>query len=191
MIKGLPHRLRIGKLSFRRGTCPLISPYNFSHYVFLISKCFFFVFIHCTNIIVNETWIHFYTPETKQQSKEWTAPDEPAQKKAKMVKYTSLLAQLGKEIMKKCLLLAKKKVLFHQDKACVHTCAVAMEKLHELKFELLPYPPYPLDLAPSDFFQIPNMKKWLAILPVRYLSQTRTSSPKQRPISKKFKNLTF
>ncbi|EFN64908.1 Histone-lysine N-methyltransferase SETMAR, partial [Camponotus floridanus] len=35
-------------------------------------------------------------------------------------------------------------------------------KLHELRYELLPHPPYSPDLAPCDFFLFPNMKKWLA-----------------------------
>lgn len=36
-------------------------------------------------ITVDETWIHHFTPETKSQSKQWTAKDEPAPKKAKTV----------------------------------------------------------------------------------------------------------
>lgn len=35
-------------------------------------------------ITVDETWIHHYTPETKEQSKQWTKSGEPAPKKAKM-----------------------------------------------------------------------------------------------------------
>ena len=57
--------------------------------------------------------------------------------------------------------LAKKKVLFHQDNARVHTCVVAMTKIHELRFELLPHPPHSPDLAPCDYFMFPNLKKWL------------------------------
>ena len=34
---------------------------------------------------VDETWIHWYTSETKEQSKQWTLPGEPALKKAKTV----------------------------------------------------------------------------------------------------------
>ena len=45
--------------------------------------------------------------------------------------------------------------------ARVHTCAVEMAKWQELKFELLLHLPYSVDLAPSDFFLFPNMKKWL------------------------------
>ena len=37
-------------------------------------------------ITVDETWIHYFTPETKEQSKQWTSPSEPAPKKTKTVK---------------------------------------------------------------------------------------------------------
>ena len=36
-------------------------------------------------VTVNETWIHYYTPETKYQSKMWTWPGESARKKEKTV----------------------------------------------------------------------------------------------------------
>lgn len=36
-------------------------------------------------VTVDETWIHWYTPETKEQSKQWTSPGERAPKKAKIV----------------------------------------------------------------------------------------------------------
>jgi len=39
-------------------------------------------------ITVDETWIHYFTSEAKEQSKQWTSPDEPALKKAKTVKST-------------------------------------------------------------------------------------------------------
>ena len=37
-------------------------------------------------ITVDETWIHYFSPETKDQLKQWTSPGEPALKKAKTVK---------------------------------------------------------------------------------------------------------
>ncbi|KAG5316685.1 SETMR methyltransferase, partial [Acromyrmex insinuator] len=55
--------------------------------------------------------------------------------------------------------LAKKKVLFHQDNARVHTCPALMAKFNEFRYELLPHPAYSLDLAP-DYFLFPNLKKW-------------------------------
>jgi len=36
-------------------------------------------------VTVDETWIHHYTPETKEQSKQWTKSGESAPKKAKTV----------------------------------------------------------------------------------------------------------
>ena len=36
-----------------------------------------------------------------------------------------------------------------------------MSKLHELKHKLVRYPPYSPDLAPSDYYLFPNLKKWL------------------------------
>ena len=36
-------------------------------------------------VTVDEKWIHYYTPETKNQSKMWTGPGESAPKKAKTV----------------------------------------------------------------------------------------------------------
>lgn len=36
-------------------------------------------------ITMDETWVHLFTPETKHQSKQWTARGESAPKKAKTV----------------------------------------------------------------------------------------------------------
>ena len=36
-------------------------------------------------VTVDETWIHYYTPQTKSQSKMWTGPRESTPKKAKKV----------------------------------------------------------------------------------------------------------
>lgn len=39
----------------------------------------------CRFVTVDETWVHHYTPETKQQSKQWTLTGESAPKKLKVV----------------------------------------------------------------------------------------------------------
>ena len=44
-----------------------------------------------------------------------------------------------------------KRPLFLQDNARIHTAKVSMNKLRELKWQLLPHPVYSPDLAPSDF----------------------------------------
>lgn len=72
-----------------------------------------------------------------------------------------LLDRLNAEIKKKRPHLAKKKVLFHQDNAPVHTCMKTMAKLHELRYELVGHPPYSPHLAPSDYYLFPNLKNFL------------------------------
>ena len=144
-------------------------------------------------VTTDETWVHYYTPETKQQSKQWKHVDSPPPKKAKTVQsagkvmasvfwdakgillidylprgqtitgqyYANLLDQLKQKIREKRPGLAKKKILFHQDNARPHTCVLAMAKIHELKYELLPHPPYSPDMAPSDFHLFPKLKIFL------------------------------
>lgn len=75
--------------------------------------------------------------------------------------YANLLDRLNEAIKIKRPHLAKKKIIFHQDNAPAHTSMIAMAKLHELRYELLPHPPYSPDLAPSDYFLFPNLKRWL------------------------------
>ena len=41
----------------------------------------------------------------------------------------------------------------------VHTCKVAMAAVEQNWYELIPHPAYLPDLAPSDFFLFPNLKK--------------------------------
>lgn len=75
--------------------------------------------------------------------------------------YVGLLDKLNLAIQKKRPHLARKKVLFHQDNAPAHTSLKTKAKLDELGYELLPHPPYSPDLAPSDYFLFPDLKKWL------------------------------
>ena len=59
----------------------------------------------------------------------------------------------------KCRGKLSKGVLLQQDNAGVHTCKVAMDAVERNGYELIPHPAYSPDLAPSDFFQFPNLKK--------------------------------
>ncbi len=45
-------------------------------------------------------------------------------------------------------------------------CAVLMAKIEELKFKLIDHLQYLLDLAPSDLFLFPNVKKMAQWTPV-------------------------
>ena len=52
-----------------------------------------------------------------------------------------------------------KGVLLQQDNAGVHTYKVAMDAVELNGYELIPHPAYSPDLAPSDLFLFPNLKK--------------------------------
>ena len=96
-------------------------------------------------VTVDETWINHNTPETKQQSEQWVSPGESAPKKteeglsANKVMATEgknnewrILHRFNEDLKKKRQHLTKKKVLFYQQNARVHTCVVSMAKFHEL-----------------------------------------------------------
>jgi len=107
-------------------------------------------------VTVDETWIHHYTPETKEQSKQWTKSSESAPKKAKTVpsagkiiatvfwdsrgiiftnylekgritgQYYADLLDRFDAELKKKRPFSEKKVLFHHDNAPAHSSAIAM-----------------------------------------------------------------
>ena len=73
--------------------------------------------------------------------------------------YMALLARLSAEIKKKRPQMQKKKVLFHQGNEPCHNSMKTIVKLNESSFELLPHPPYSLNLAPSDYWLFADLKK--------------------------------
>ena len=75
------------------------------------------------------------------------------------VYYANLLDQLRTAIHEKRRGKLPKGVLMQQDNARVHTCEVAMDAAERNGYELIPHPAYSPDLAPSDFFLFPNLKK--------------------------------
>ena len=56
----------------------------------------------------------------------------------------------------------EEKILFHNDNAPFHTSNIAQAKKHELGLESLPHPLHSPDLAPSDYYLFPNLKRWLS-----------------------------
>ena len=70
-----------------------------------------------------------------------------------------LLMRLKEEITKKRPQMKNKKVLFHQDNTLCHKSIATMTKLHKLHFELVPHPPYSLDLASSDSYLFAVLKR--------------------------------
>ena len=75
------------------------------------------------------------------------------------VYYANLLDQLRTAKCEKRRGKLSKGVLLQQDNASVHTCEVAMDAVEQNGYELIPHPAYSPDLAPSDFFLFPNLKK--------------------------------
>ncbi len=55
-----------------------------------------------------------------------------------------------------------KKVLFHQDNAKPHVSVSTGLTLYELKWNLLPHPPYNSDIAPLDFYLFSHQQLNLA-----------------------------
>ena len=142
-------------------------------------------------VTVDETWVHYYEPENKAQSRQWVGPGSPKPKKFKMqqsaskvvatvfwdangvimldflpkrstitgVYYANLLDQPRTAIHEKRQGKLSIGVLLQQDNARVHTCKVAMDTVERNRYELIPHPAYSPDLAPSDFFLFPDLKK--------------------------------
>ena len=139
-------------------------------------------------VTVDETWVHYYEPENKAQSRQWGrawVPEAKTQPSAGKVMatvfwdakgvimldflpkrstitgvyYANLLDQLRTAIPEKRRGKLSKGVLLQQDNARVHTCKVAMDAVMRNGYELIPHPAFSPNLDPSDFFLFPNLKK--------------------------------
>ena len=95
-------------------------------------------------VTMDETWIHHYTPEPSEGSKQCVKPGESVPKCPKAQQ------SAGKE-----------KKFFHYDKAPSYSSNIAQAKKHELGFESLLHPLYSPDLASSDYYLFANLKRWL------------------------------
>ena len=75
--------------------------------------------------------------------------------------YANLLNQLRTVIRENCRGKLSKGILSQQDNGRVHTCKIAMDAVEWNGYELIPHPTYSPDLAPSDYFLFPILKKYL------------------------------
>lgn len=139
----------------------------------------------------DETWVHHFEPESKQESMQWHKKGTPPPKKFKVSEsagklmatvfwdcegillidykekgrsitgeyYAAILEKLKEAIKEKRRGKLTKGVLLLQDNAPVHKSRVAMAALHKHGFQSIVHPPYSPDLAPSDFYLFPNLKK--------------------------------
>ncbi|GFY46339.1 mariner transposase [Trichonephila inaurata madagascariensis] len=71
------------------------------------------------------------------------------------------MLHMSEGIQQKWLHLDKKNVLFPEDNAHSHKSVIAISKIKELKFELLPHASCSPDLAPPVHFLFPILKKGL------------------------------
>jgi len=75
--------------------------------------------------------------------------------------YSSLLVQMKDILKEKCRGKVTKRVLFLHDNAPAHQALATQMKLVYLGFQCLDHPPYSPDLAPSDYYLFPGLKKQL------------------------------
>jgi len=139
-------------------------------------------------ITMDETWIHHYTPESKQHSKEWTEAGCSVPKKTRSIPsarkvmasvfwdaegilfidylekgkiMTGILFQSLTRLDEK--IREKRPGLQKKKSSFIRTkhpptSVLEMGKLWDLHYELLEHPPYSPDLAPSDFCLFPKLK---------------------------------
>lgn len=139
----------------------------------------------------DETWVHFYDPESKEESKQWHVKGGPVPKKFKVQQsagkvmatifwdsrgillvdykakgetitgayYANILTRLRETIKEKRRGKLAKGVLLLHDNAPVHKARVAVSAVASCGFEEINHPPYSPDLAPSDYFLFPSLKK--------------------------------
>ena len=144
-------------------------------------------------VTVDETWVRYYEPENKAQSRQSVGPGSPRPKKFKTqpsagkvmatvfwdaqgvimldflakkstitvtyCRYANLLDQLRTVIREKRRGKLSKGILLQQDNTRVQTCKIAMDAVERNGYELIRHPAYSPDLAPSDYFLFPNLKK--------------------------------
>ena len=137
----------------------------------------------------DESWVHHYDPESKQQSKECRHKTSPFPKKFKAfssarkvlltifwdsegVVHSEFLEQGNNvnstkyvntpEKLKARLrrVRSEKVSIIHHDNARPHTSLETHTALDRLGLRTLPHPPYSPDLAPSDFFLFPKLKDY-------------------------------
>ncbi|XP_076066184.1 histone-lysine N-methyltransferase SETMAR-like [Oratosquilla oratoria] len=97
-------------------------------------------------VTIDETWVHHFQPESKEQSKQWKHHGFPAPKRAKSVisaGKAAARAKLGKTAWK-----AVFRGAFHQDNAPPHKSTVALAAIRNCGFQIVDYPPDSPDLAP-------------------------------------------
>ena len=76
-------------------------------------------------------------------------------------RFANSVRKFKEEVLKKRRGKVRAGLVLHMDNAPAHTSHVAQAASRESGIELLPHPPYSPDLAPSDYWLFPNLKKTL------------------------------
>ncbi|KAI6648179.1 Histone-lysine N-methyltransferase SETMAR [Oopsacas minuta] len=97
----------------------------------------------------DETWFHYYEPESKTQSKQWKRRDEPVPVKIERIASSDKRERQGK---------FTRGVLLQHDNARPHVSSKTMAAIDGLGFEWPPHPSYSPDLAPSDYWLFGELK---------------------------------
>ena len=138
---------------------------------------------HTRLVTGDETWLHHWDPDTKNESMQWKRPGSPPPKKFRtqssaskviamvfwdskgiiLIDYkpagTSITGEYYANVIKQLRVAAG--VLLLHDNAPVHKSRVAQAAIPECKLEQLNHPPYSPDLAPSDYYLFRNLKSHL------------------------------
>jgi hypothetical protein len=129
----------------------------------------------------DESWFYHFYPKTKQWSMEWHNAATPKKKKARtkpsaakivgtvflyaegcilvdflpreetviVVDYVLMLQELQRALCNRCPM--KRHLILQHNNAYPHTAHLALGKMETFGWELLPHPPYRLDLAFLDY----------------------------------------
>ena len=138
---------------------------------------------HTRLVTGDETWLHHWDPDTKNESMQWKRPGSPPPKKFRtqssaskvmamvfwdskgiiLIDYkpagTSITGEYYANVIKQLRVAAG--VLLLHDNAPVHKSRVAQAAIPKCKLEQLNHPPYSPDLAPSDYYLVRNLKSHL------------------------------
>ena len=115
-------------------------------------------------VTVDETWVHYYKPENKAQSRQSVGPGSPRPNKFKTQPSAGkVMATVFWDAQGIIMLdfLAKKSTITgaYYANYYVHTCKIAVDAVEQNGYKLIPHPTYSPDLAPSDYFLFQNLKK--------------------------------
>ena len=138
----------------------------------------------------DESWVHHYDPESKVQSMEYRHKTSPSPRKFKVIasarkvlltifwdmegvvhmeflnqgqtvnseQYISTLRALKARLRR---VRGSRDSILQHDNARPHTSRQTQDALVQLNLQTLPHPAYSPDLAPSDYFLFPQLKKYL------------------------------